>query len=532
MGEIKTPDIEREVDSHPKSPKVTKQKNTQLNVETIKIKDLKPYEKNAKLHPASQIAKIRDSILTFGYNDPIAISETNEIIEGHGRLEALKQINSDPEREIKVIRLTGMTQDQIKAYRIAHNKINMITEFDLEILKEEFHELEDTEFFHDTGFDSSEITEIWDEKQEVVEDKVEVDAYERAKNKTKIKLGEIYQLGEHRLMCGDSTNETDVTRLMHNQKADMVFTDPPYGMKKENEGILNDNLNYVDLLEFNKKWIKLSFEYLKEDNSWYCWGTPEPLMDIYSVILKPLIRENKVTFRNLITWDKGNGQGQLAEEFRMYPIADEKCLFVMTGVQGFNTNSDNYWEGWEPLRTYLEAERKKAGWDIPTMKRIAGHSDIFRDHWTGKSQWNFLTEEVYLKLQEGSNGDCFKRSYSELKEEYNLLKQEFDVVKQEFYSTRAYFNNTHDNMNNVWHFKRDIKNPHATPKPIELCARAINSSSRKEELILDLFGGSGSTLITCEQLSRTCFMMELDPIYCQIIIDRWEKLTGKEAIKA
>ena len=97
-------------------------------------------------------------------------------------------------------------------------------------------------------------------------------------------------------------------------------------MKKENEGVANDNLNFDDLLAFNKEWIPLSFSALKENGSWYCWGIDEPLMDIYAEILKPMQKENKITFRNLLTWDKKNGQGQLASEFRMYPIADEKSL--------------------------------------------------------------------------------------------------------------------------------------------------------------------------------------------------------------
>ena len=137
------------------------------------------------------------------------------------------------------------------------------------------------------------------------------------------------EIHSHRLMCGDSTSADDVGKLMAGEKADMVFTDPPYGMKKEKDGVINDNLNYDDLLQFNRQWIHLTFENLKDNGSWYCWGTDEPLMDIYSQIIKPLIKQQKATFRNLLTWDKGGGQGQNSDATRMYAVADEKCLFVM-----------------------------------------------------------------------------------------------------------------------------------------------------------------------------------------------------------
>lgn len=305
--------------------------------------------------------------------------------------------------------------------------------------------------------------------------------------------------------------------------ADLVFTDPPYGMKKESEGVLNDNLNYKDLLEFNRKWIPLSFSFLKDNGSWYCWGIDEPLMHIYSNILKPMQDNNQITFRNLITWDKAVGFGQRSAENRMYPIADEKCLFVMCGVQGFNNNSDNYFEGWEPVRMYLKNEAEKVGLNASKLKEICGVG--MYSHWFLKCQFGLIGEKYYKALQEYYKNEAFKKDY--------------EALKKDYYSTRAYFDNTHDNMNNVWHFERArytdsetfTNNLHATPKPIALCARAIKSSARQGEIVLDLFGGSGSTLIACERTQRKCYMMELNEHYCDVIIARWEKETGKEAIK-
>ena len=344
--------------------------------------------------------------------------------------------------------------------------------------------------------------------------------------------GEIIEYEEneifsHRLMCGDSTKEEDVAKLMNGEKADMVFTDPPYGMKKENDGVANDNLNFDDLLEFNKKWIPITFNNLKDNGSWYCWGIDEPLMDIYSNILKPMAKENKITFRNLITWDKGNGQGQLSSEYRMYQKKKKKCLFVMCGVQGFNTNSDNYYEGWEPIRSYLFNEWRKISskndWD-----KYLGNA--MGKHYFTKSQWSLPTKEQYMKLQ------ALGQDYGAFKKDYEEIKKDYEEIKKDYYKTRAYFNNTHDNMNNVWHFSRtsglekENSGGHATPKPIALCTRAIKSSSRENENVLDVFGGSGSTLIACEQNNRNCYVMELEPKWVDVIINRWENFTGEKAV--
>ena len=489
-----------------------------------KLDEIRPYEKNPR-NNNDAVKYVAKSIKEFGFKVPIVIDKDGVIVCGHTRYKAAKKLKLDT---VPCIMADDLTDEQIKAFRLADNKVSEKAEWDFDLLGEEISDLINFDMT-DFGFEDI-LSEEDSEHCEAVEDDFNAENSIDENTQPITKTGDIWQLGRHRLMCGDSTDKACIDKLMDGKKADLVFTDPPYGMKKENDGVANDNLNYDDLLEFNKKWIPLTFEALTENGSWYCWGTDEPLMDIYCNILKPMAKQNKITFRNLITWDKGNGQGQMSGEFRMYPVADEKCLFVMCGVQGFSTNADNYYEAWTPIVKYLDEQRQLMNWTIKDTKRIAGHSENSGCHWFDKSQWVMPTEDTYNKWKEAAKGHAFKRDYEEIKRDY-------EEIKRDYYATRAYFNNTHDNMNNVWHFDRTTGDErvqaggHATPKPIALCSRAIKSSSRENENVLDVFGGSGSTLIACEQLNRNAYLIELEPKWCDVIIKRWETFTGQKAKK-
>lgn len=509
-----------------------------MEVQEIKIDQLTPYDHNPRQNDGA-VDAVAASIKNFGFKVPVVIDRERVIVAGHTRYKAAKKIGLE---SVPCIVADDLTDEQIRAFRLADNKVGELAGWDFDLLNMELAGIEELDMTQFGFLDPEEI----EEPEEVHE----VETPEDVQGRTV--LGDVWQLGEHRLICGDSTDVCTLDRLMQGEKADLVFTDPPYGMKKEADGVLNDNLNFDDLLEFNRQWVPLTFGALKENGSWYCWGIDEPLMDIYANILKPMIKERQIVFRNLITWDKGSGQGQTEEGFRMYPTADEKCLFVMCGwdaAQGFTVNADDYSESMDAVRLYLAEEIAKLGKSDAEIAKALGYKcGRTVDHWKSKSQFSLPTRENYEALrayarQVLGNGDEFGKDYEVLKKDYEVLKKDYDQLKRDyddkkadFYAGRAYFDNTHDNMNNVWHFdrtsqkERENTGGHATPKPIALCARAIKSSSREGEIVLDVFGGSGSTLIACEQLGRKCRMVELDPHFCDVIVTRWEKETGKEAV--
>lgn len=389
-----------------------------LKIEYVDINSIKPYENNAKLHPEEQIEQIKKSIEQFGMDDPIGIWK-DEIVEGHGRLIACKQLGY---KEVPIIRLDHLTDEERKAYTLAHNKLTMNSDFDIDLLNEELDNF-DTIDMSDFGFD---IDLDLNEEQEIVEDEVP-----DVPDEPKAKLGDIYQLGNHRLMCGDSTSEEDVAKLMNGVKADMVFTDPPYGVNikgKYTGTILNDDLQKKELEEFLIK-INSNINKFNKGNVYIC----------YEVL-------NSIEF------------------FNAFGRPSEVICINKSSASFYNKNKYNrkfelilFYENQKPIYGLKETNV----WD--TIK---------------SSQINSYDENGKRFDEEGS----------------------FCCV-------------------------------HPTAKPISVPTNAIKNSSKEEEVILDLFGGSGSTLIACEQLNRKCYMMELDPHYIDVIIQRWENFTGKKAIK-
>ena len=375
-----------------------------LKVDYIPIEQLKPYEKNAKIHTQEQIEQIKNSIREFGMNDPIGIwGKDNLIVEGHGRLIACKELGFD---EVPVIRLDSLTDEQRRAYTLVHNQTTMNTGFDIDILNEELEsiDLDMTSY----GFDDIQIDDIEEEK-EIIEDEVP-----EVQEEPKAKLGDIYQLGNHRLMCGDSTKAEDIDRLMDGAKADMVFCDAPYGYKYES--------NHQD-----------KYKMLQNDDK---------ILDFIPAI-----------------W------GTMKDNCPVY----EFC-------------------GWQSLKQWLEYFENTS----LDLKNV-----------------------IIWKKNNWSMGDL-KGAYA----------GQYEVILY-LNKGRVELNGSRDT--DIWEFDREPPKMHPTMKPIELIAYALKKSSKKDDVVLDCFGGSGSTLIACEQLNRKCYMMELDPHYVDVIIERWENFTGQKA---
>lgn len=482
-----------------------------------RLNEITPYEKNPRKND-SAVEYVANSIREFGFKVPLVIDNDGVIVAGHTRWKAAKKLGL---KTVPCIIADDLTDEQVKAFRLADNKVAEKAEWDFDLLAGELDELIDFDMSV-FGFEE----ETMEEETEVVEDDFEAEPPEEPKSK----LGDIYQLGRHRLMCGDSTSVTDVEKLMAGRKADMVFTDPPYGMKKESDGVANDNLNYDDLLDFNRQWIPITFSALKDTGCWYCWGIDEPLMDIYSHILKPLKRENKLVIRNYITWAKHAAFGINSELALSYPKETEKAWFVMKGQDWNNNNADFFDTKYEKILQYMKEQAEQFGITAKDIRAVCGVQ--MYSHWFTKSQFTIIPEHHYKKLREHYKGG-FTKSYEELRGmlcgDNNLnLKPYFDNIAAEDVGGIG--------LTDVWRFtttngaERQAAGGHATPKPIALCARAIKASSREDEIVLDVFGGSGSTMIACEQLNRKCYMMELEPKWVDTIIARWENHTGEKAV--
>lgn len=489
-------------------------------VQEVTTTKLVPYKKNAKIHGQGQVEKLKASIQEFGFLTPCLIDKDFNLIAGHGRVMAAKELGIE---KVPCVFIEGLTEAQRKAYILADNKLGELGEWDMTVVLSELEELKDMDFnIEVTGF---ELPEIEDEEETQIEEDEIPDEVEK-----RCKPGDVWMLGNHRLICGDSTDVYTLERLTGGRVMDLVFTDPPYGMKKESEGVLNDNLNYDDLLEFNKEWIPLTFQALKDTGCWYCFGIDEPLMDIYSEILKPMKRANQIVIRNYITWAKHSAFGINSDLQLSYPKETEKAWFVMKGMDWNNNNAEFFNTKFQRILDYMQEQANKAGLNGKKLFEVTGVQ--MWSHWFTRSQFSIISEKHYKELQAAFPG-CFEKPYADLRKMLGASNDPTAELKP-YFDAKAIDDFGEIGLTDVWRIPQTSNKEraglgHATPKPIALCARAIHASSKEGENVLDVFGGSGSTMMACEQLNRNCFMVELDPHYCDVIIQRWENLTGKAA---
>jgi DNA modification methylase len=381
----------------------------EIEVKYRKVEDLIPYVNNSRKHSEEQVAQIASSIKEFGWTNPILIDGTNSIIAGHGRLMAARKLKME---EVPTIELSHLTDTQRKALVIADNKLALNADWDTTLLTIELDELLKDGFALDIlGFNADELTALLEPEQ--VDGLTDEDAVPEVPEEPKTKLGDIYQLGNHRLMCGDSTSIDAVDKLMDGQKADMVFTDPPYGV--DYKGIHNDSRSGLeDLLRgVFANYIATS----KSGASIYCFHS-DRCADVFHKVFREFFH-----FSSMIIWAKNS----LTLSQTDYQSQHEPCLY------GWMDNGSHSW-------------------------------------------------------------------YSDRKQ------------------------------TSVWKFDKERVIGHTTPKPVALVEKAINNSSKGGDLIIDLFGGSGSTLIASEKIGRHARIMELDPKYCDLIVKRWEDFTGKQAV--
>ena len=373
-----------------------------MQIETIAISKLKPYEKNAKLHSQEQIEQIKKSIEMYGNNDPIAVwGEDNTIVEGHGRYIALKQLG---ETTAEIIRLDHLTDEQRREYMLVHNKLTMNTDFDFDILAEELDDLDFGGF--DFGFEFDDA----DDPLEIIED----ESPEPPEEPT-TKLGDIYQLGQHRLICGDCTYTETFDVLMNGEKCDCVLTDPPYGINAVGDnGEVGADFGIAQKGKYSKV--------IADD-------TTETAEQAY---------------------------------YQLSQICDKLILWGGNYFLDFLPSSD--------------------GWLIWDKRNDSGIRNTFAD---GEMAWcSFHTPvRIYHQLWNG-------------------------MIREGEHEKRV----------------------HPTQKPVRMLGEVLKDYTSEGDIVVDVFGGSGSTLIACEQLNRKCYMCELDERYCDVIVQRWENFTGQKAV--
>ena len=398
---------------------------TDIKLELRPIDVLLPYCRNPRLHDEAQVAQIAASMLEFGWTSPLLVDGQNGLIAGHGRLLAARKLGL---KQVPVIELAHLTETQKRAYVITDNQLTLNSTWDQDLLRVELAALQEADFdLALTGFDADELLEIMAGEEATNEGNTDEDAVPEVPVTPVSKMGDVWIMGNHRLLCGDSTDKASFTLLMAGEKAAMVFTDPPYGvnyansakerMRGTNRPILNDNLG-----EDFEPFLKAALTPMLA----HCAGA------IYIAMSSSELDTLQTAFRS---------------------AGGKWSTFIIWAKNTFTLGRSDYQRQYEPI--------------------LYGWPEGAKRHW------------------------CGDRDQSD-----------------------------------VWQIKKPHKNDlHPTMKPVELVERAIRNSSRPGEVVLDPFGGSGSTLIAAEKAGRQARLIELDPKYVDVICRRFQDFSGQQAVR-
>ena len=421
------------------------------------IAALKPYEKNARTHSAEQVEQIARSMREFGFTNPILIDEQDRIIAGHGRLQAAQALRLD---EVPVIILAGLTEAQRRALILADNKIALNSGWDLKLLSEELADLKMEGFdLTLTGFSLEEIDGM---TPEVVPEKDPDDAPD-VPAEPKTKPGDVYVLGPHRLVCGDSTSMDNIDRLMQGALADVCWTDPPYNVAYETKAgkIANDDLDDGEFRDFLSGAYGCAFAALKPGAAIYVAHA-----DTEGLNFRATFRAAGFKLSGCLIWRKDSlVLGRSDYQWQHEPI-----------LYGWKPGSRHRWYGGRKLTTMIDLDQER----MPFKRRDDGRYEIRMGDTVMVIDGTATIEELVPSV---INEPKPKRS-----------------------------------------------DGHPTMKPVALIERMLRNSARPGDIVLDLFGGSGSTLMAAERLGMCARLSELDPGYCDVIVARWEAYTGRKAV--
>lgn len=428
--------------------------DNKIKVQWLTVKELQPYVNNPRKNDKA-VEAVAASIQSFGFNVPITVDKDHVIVTGHTRLKAAIKLGMT---EVPVIVLDNLDEAQVKAFRLADNKVGELADWDLDQLAVELEDLKNEIDMTEYGFEMEE-----QEADNVKED----DFVINPPAKPKAKIGDVYMLGGHRLMCGDSTNLEHIEKLMDFAEADCLITDPPYNVdygelqkarlkvaperfKGANDTpIENDKMTDEQFVGFMESTLGNADSVMRPGAAFYIWHAT-----ISDYATQQAMRNIGWQMRQILIWNKSS----LCLGFSDYQWKHEPCFY-----------------GWKKGTHYFTSDRTQA---------------------------TVIEDQINIDKLKLAEAKDLLRKLLEPKEETTVL----------------------------WEHKPLANSEHPTMKPVKLIARIMANSTKKGDIVLDIFGGSGTTIIAAEQLHRRCFMMEYDPKFVDVIIKRYEEFTGDKAV--